>query len=53
VSVNQYRLSKLAIADLESIWSYTNENWSKEQADDYIKFIYSKINLLSVNPEIG
>ena len=30
-----YRLSPLAVADLESIWLYTFERWSLEQADRY------------------
>lgn len=31
----EYRLSPLAISDLEKIWLYTFENWSLEQADSY------------------
>ena len=30
-----YRLSRRAEADLESIYDYTRENWSKKQADKY------------------
>lgn len=50
---SRYRLSKSAIDDLESIWFYTFENWSKDQADEYLNLIYSKINILSKNPELG
>lgn len=31
----RYRLSPLAIADLEAIWSWTAERWSVEQAESY------------------
>lgn len=31
----EYRLSPLAEADLENIWSYTVKNWSWEQAEKY------------------
>jgi len=30
-----YRLSPLAIADLEHIWSWTVQRWSPEQAESY------------------
>ena len=30
-----YRLSPLALADLESIWSWTARQWSAEQAESY------------------
>jgi toxin ParE1/3/4 len=34
-STGHYRLSPLAEADLEEIWSYTVEAWSWEQAERY------------------
>ncbi|WP_105381755.1 type II toxin-antitoxin system RelE/ParE family toxin [Neorhizobium alkalisoli] len=34
-SSRHYRLSPLAEADLEKIWSYTVEAWSWEQAERY------------------
>ncbi|MGX1742375.1 type II toxin-antitoxin system RelE/ParE family toxin [Bosea sp. NPDC055353] len=30
-----YRLSPLAVADLERIWSWTARRWSTEQAESY------------------
>ena len=30
-----YRLSRLAVADLERIWSWTARYWSTEQAESY------------------
>jgi len=30
-----YRLSPLALADLEMIWSWTAQRWSVEQAESY------------------
>lgn len=31
----RYRLSPLALADLENIWSWTATRWSAEQAESY------------------
>ena len=36
-----YRLSPLAVADLEEIWLYTLENWSAGQADRYQNDIHA------------
>ncbi len=32
-----YHLSPLARSDLENIWTYTREHWSRRQADTYIR----------------
>jgi toxin ParE1/3/4 len=33
----KYKISREANLDLENIWLYTFENWSKVQADRYIE----------------
>ena len=44
------RLSRKAIADLDSIWDYTVETWSEEQAVIYYRQIYSAIQGLNSLP---
>ncbi len=46
-------ISPKAKDDLEKIWLYTYENWSKKQADLYYHQIISVFNLLKENPEEG
>jgi len=36
--------------DLESIWEYTTQQWSHEQADVYTAGINAKLNLLRRHP---
>ena len=49
----KYKLSKEALNDLEKIWLYTSETWSKEQADYYFDLIINEIEYLSGNPKSG
>lgn len=46
-------ISKKAIADLEEIWLYTVEKWSKQQADRYYNLIFEEINYISRNSTSG
>jgi toxin ParE1/3/4 len=46
-------LRESAIEDLDGIWLYTFETWSREQADRYHKLIYKEIDFLSKKPESG
>ena len=46
-------LSKLAIKDIDDIWLYTFENWSKVQANKYYKELFVAIDRICQNPEIG
>jgi toxin ParE1/3/4 len=39
-----YRLSPLAMADLEAIWLYSWQNWSAQQADIYVSEIVAAFN---------
>ncbi|REG83358.1 type II toxin-antitoxin system RelE/ParE family toxin [Algoriphagus antarcticus] len=48
-----YELSKLAINDLESIWNYTPEKWSVEQANSYYRLIFEIIDSICIDPQIG
>ena len=47
--MNNYRISNMAIQDLNSIWYYTFEKWSKKQADKYYRELISEIkNVLRI-----
>lgn len=48
-----YKISKEAANDLESIWLYTFENWSIEQADRYYNLLLYEIEYLIENPNLG
>jgi toxin ParE1/3/4 len=48
-----YEISRLAIKDLDDIWYFTMEHWSKQQANKYYKEIFEVIEELCSNPEIG
>lgn len=43
----KYRISKKAISDLERIWLYTFNQWSKEQADRYHNMIIDEIEYIA------
>ncbi len=49
MSKNQYRISKQAIEDLDGIWIYTLQKWSKEQADRYYDLIIEEIEFVADN----
>jgi len=53
MSKNKYRISKQSIEDLNVIWVYTFNNWSKEQADRYYDLIIGEIEFISDNYLIG
>ena len=48
-----FKISKEAEIDLENIWLYTFETWSKEQADRYFNLIFEEIEYLTQNPNSG
>ena len=48
-----YKISVKASEDIESIWLYTFENWSLEQADRYVNLIFDEIEHLAANPNFG
>lgn len=49
----KYRISKQAINDLNNIWVYTFNKWSKEQADRYYDLIIGEIEFIADNYLIG
>ncbi|WP_209402913.1 type II toxin-antitoxin system RelE/ParE family toxin [Pseudozobellia sp. WGM2] len=53
MSKNKYRISQQAIEDLDKIWLYTLNKWSKEQADRYFDLIIAEIEFLADNYLIG
>ena len=53
MSKNKYRISQQAIEDLDKIWIYTLNKWSKEQADRYYDLIIAEIKLIADNYLIG
>jgi len=48
-----YEISALALEDIDSIWEYTTENWSNKQAEKYYKDVFSAIEHICQNPDIG
>lgn len=45
-----YKISVKASQDIESIWLYTYENGSLEQADRYVNLIFDEIEYIAENP---
>ena len=48
--VRSYKLSKRAIKDLEGIWRYTLDTWSREQANKYVEDLLSACSEISKFP---
>ncbi|WP_028284020.1 type II toxin-antitoxin system RelE/ParE family toxin [Olleya marilimosa] len=53
MSKHKYRISQQAIEDLDKIWLYTLNKWSKEQADRYFNLIIAEIEFIADNYLIG
>lgn len=53
MSKNKYRISKQAINDLNNIWIFTFQKWSKEQADRYYDLIIEEIKFIADNFSTG
>lgn len=49
----KYKISSEAQNDFETIWLYTFENWSTEQADRYYNLLLDEIEYIVQNPEAG
>ena len=49
----KYKLGKEAAKDLENIWLYTFEHWSREQADRYYDLLLDEIEYVAKNPQTG
>ncbi|TRX62629.1 type II toxin-antitoxin system RelE/ParE family toxin [Fulvivirga sp. M361] len=48
-----YKISSKARLDLISIWEFTKENWSTQQADRYYQIIVDKFIEISSHPDLG
>lgn len=46
-------ISRKAAQDIEDIWLYTVETWSRERADRYYKLIFDEIDQIVTNPLSG
>jgi len=49
----KYRISDKAFEDIESIWFYTMEKWSVDQADRYYDLIFEEIEQIAEYPLRG
>jgi len=48
-----YRLSRLAEADLGSIWEHSAANWGVDQAEAYLRDLQHAIETTAANPRLG
>lgn len=51
--MSNYIINEKALDDINSIWIYTAENWSIEQADRYYNLIYDEIEYIASNFEMA
>ena len=51
--MSKYHISKSAIEDLNDIWLYTFNKWSKIQADRYYDLIMQEIVFVANNYTVG
>ena len=48
-----YRISSVALNDLENIFQYTLKHWSLQQANHYYRLIIQEIERMTLNFESG
>lgn len=48
-----FRLTNEALLDLDQIWIFTLQNWSKKQADRYYDVLLDEIRYIAKNPLVG
>jgi len=48
-----FELSRLSLNDIDNIWTYTAQKWTKSQANKYYKNLFKDISLICKNPDIG
>ena len=51
--MTQYRLTPAAVADLSSIWDFTESRWDPRQAETYVSEIRAAIERIAADPERG
>lgn len=49
----KYCFTNKAVEDLSSIWNYTYETWSEEQADKYYEMLINFCQQLADKPTLG
>lgn len=49
--MSKYSISEKAINDINTIWIYTAENWSVEQANRYYNLIFDEIEFIAIHFE--
>jgi toxin ParE1/3/4 len=49
----KYFLTNKAVEDLSTIWNYTYEVWSENQADKYYELLVDACSAISENPAMG
>jgi toxin ParE1/3/4 len=52
-TVTEYRLTPAAQRDLDAIWEFTAGRWSVDQAEHYVRELFSDLDLLVQNPKIA
>jgi toxin ParE1/3/4 len=50
---SSYKLTNKAVDDLTTIWKYTIEKWSEQQADKYYSSLLDSCQAIANNPELG
>lgn len=48
-----YKLTNKAVEDLNTIWDYTFEEWSEQQADIYYNLLLKSCEDIANNPDLG
>ena len=51
--IKDYRLSPAAQADLNSVWDYTADMWSPDQADSYLRDLNENLLILCDHPKMA
>ena len=49
----EFYLTNKAVEDLNSIWNYTFDKWSEEQADRYYQLLLDSCQDVAENPNLG
>ena len=51
--MSKYIINEKALDDINKIWTYTEENWSEEQAERYYNLIFDEIEYIVANFEMA
>ncbi len=49
----KFKLTNKTVADLNGIWEYTTDKWSKKQADKYYRELMESFKWIANNPILG